>query len=454
MAHIENPNDLPPLSEEDLFGPTILETSPPRQAEDVLTQRRTRSLKIAPHDSSSGKATMGPGLRTTGSSRSVTILPRAKGEDNHELTIDNKERYEALRKLGEGGAGEVVLVKDNDIRRMVAMKRIREDQQAPASLLRFAEEVQTVGRLEHPNIVPLHDVGLDEEGNYYFTMKYVQGQTLGDIIQKLRDGDPEYTKRFSFERRTQLFVEILYAIKFAHEAGYIHRDIKPENIMIGEYGEVQVMDWGIAKRIRDVPETREKFLSVESEIVQRMQAELGQDWNQRAFETQTGDIVGTPAYMSPEQALGKELDERSDVYSLTALFYEFVNLRHYLEHKNTLQEMLFGIITEDPIDSENIKNEHQGAVPREICFFLRKGMKKNPDERYQSVDEMLHLLQSNLEGKICVHCPSTFLKRGAHEYGHYLDNHRIFGVVLFCLGLIVFGVGIFQLIQWSMYLLS
>lgn len=366
-----------------------------------------------------------------------------------ELVHLEEERYQTLKKLGEGGAGEVVLVKDNDIRRMVAMKRIKEDRRNASQIMRFLEEVQTVGQLEHPNIVPIHDVGIDDNNNYYFTMKFVQGETLSGVIEKLRAGDPAFHKRYSFERRIQIFIEILHAIHFAHKHGYIHRDIKPENIMIGEYGEVQVMDWGIAKKIRHSPQFPTPQVSQSTqEMIDRIKSELGDAWGERVFQTQQGQLIGTPAYMSPEQAMGYAIDERSDIYSLCVLLYEFVNLRHYLEHKTHLTELLMGIVMEPPIDSEQISNAHQGPTPREICFFLRKGMQKKPEDRFQSIPEMIEEMQANLEGRICVYCPSTFLKRGAHEYGRYLDNHRVLGVVLFCLLAIVLGIGLFQTARW------
>ncbi|MCB9640283.1 MAG: serine/threonine protein kinase [Myxococcales bacterium] len=390
-------------------------------------------------------------------SRNQTVLPRlsAGADGKMELVHLDAQRYQPLKKLGEGGAGEVVLVKDNDIRRMVAMKRIKEDKRNAAQIIRFLEEVQTVGQLEHPNIVPIHDVGIDNEDNYYFTMKFVQGETLSEIIDKLRAGDESYHKRYSFERRVHIFIEILQAINFAHQHGYIHRDIKPENIMIGEYGEIQVMDWGIAKKIREVEQFPTPQVSQSTQqVIDRIKNELGDSWGERVFQTQQGQLIGTPAYMSPEQAMGYPLDEHSDIYSLTALFYEFVNLRHYLEHKTTLTDLLMGIVRETPLDSEQLSNPHQGPVPREICFFLRRGLQKDPEHRFQSVREMLDEMQANLEGRICVHCPSTLLKRGAHEYGRYLDNHRILGVVFFCLLTIVLGIGLFQTVRWLAALAS
>jgi serine/threonine-protein kinase len=179
-----------------------------------------------------------------------TVLPRVESTTGRlQIVTSDRHRYEELRMLGEGGMGEVLAARDNDIERTVAVKRLKPGVQAASTLARFVDEIRTVGRLEHPNIMPIHDVGVDEQGQYYFVMKYLDGETLENIIEKLRDGDPVYLRRYPFERRVELFVGILEAIAYAHGHHIIHRDIKPANIMVGPYGEVMVMDWGLAKPI-------------------------------------------------------------------------------------------------------------------------------------------------------------------------------------------------------------
>src|SRR5690606_2195258 len=174
----------------------------------------------------------------------TTVLPRLRhtGDGPPKLERTFAARYETLSALGEGGLGEVVLVKDNDIRRKVAMKKLKTGQQ-PASVHRFVEEIRLVGELDHPNIVPVHDVGIDEDGRFYFIMKYVEGETLEELIERLRSGDPEALAAYPPEVRIHIFLEILHAVRCAHQAGIIHRDIKPANIMIGRFGEAMVMDW-------------------------------------------------------------------------------------------------------------------------------------------------------------------------------------------------------------------
>lgn len=378
------------------------------------------------------------------SSRNRTVLPRVEvGDGDVQLLQYEGERYESLKKLGEGGAGEVVLVKDQDIQRVVAMKTVKTSKDRH-NLVRFVEEVRTVGQLEHPNIVPIHDVGVGADGQFYFTMKYIEGETLRDIISELQDGNPAYHAKYTIERRLQIFLEILHAIHFAHDQGYIHRDIKPENVMVGRYGEVMVMDWGIAKKIRD---TRASVL----DTVLARNAEQGQIQDGRVFQTQQGTLIGTPAYMSPEQVKGEvaQLDERTDIFSLSAMLYELLTLHHYLEkYGNDAKSLLLGVLMQEPADAEEITSPYQGKVPREHAFFLRQGMQKKPENRFQSVADMIQELQNNMQGRICVHCPSTYAKRQIFDYGRFLDNHRHWGVAILIAIVILSALGVIQLVSW------
>ena len=161
--------------------------------------------------------------------REITVLPlvEIRGEQV-ELVRRSNARYEKIKDLGKGGMGEVSLVRDNDIGRVVALKRLYRPPTADqSSLLRFISEVRTVGQLEHPNIVPIHDVGLDENGNYYFVMKYVDGETLENIINKLAEGDPYYHQRYPVDVRLEIFMGLLRALQYAHDQGIVHRDGKP-----------------------------------------------------------------------------------------------------------------------------------------------------------------------------------------------------------------------------------
>jgi serine/threonine-protein kinase len=354
----------------------------------------------------------------------TTVLPRVEADvAPPRLVFDEAPRYETLGALGEGGVGEVVKVRDNDIGRVVALKRLKQDMRSAGPLARFVEEIRTIGQLEHPNIVPIHDVGVDEQGQHFFVMKYVHGETLETIIDKLVGGDPEYHRRFTFEHRVQLFVGVLDAVAFAHDVGFIHRDIKPANVMVGHFGEVMLMDWGIAKRIRATP----------PEVGSASQLPPGSGPNAGKQATHAGALVGTPAYMSPEQARGEPLDERSDVYSLTLLFYELLTLRHPLAGKSTLAEVMLAVTQEAVPPAYGVKSPHQPMVPAELAWYLAAGLEKDKEKRYPSVRAMIDRLERRMEGDFPVQCHLTFIKRMTRIWLRGVDRYPMLmtiGVVL------------------------
>ncbi|MEI7894760.1 MAG: serine/threonine-protein kinase [Myxococcales bacterium] len=389
----------------------------------------------------------GPSWTTSKGGR-TTVLPRLlRPEVGPE--IDLRPRYTPIRLLGVGGMGEVILAEDQDIERKVAVKKLRNHTSHAAALFRFAEEIKTIGQLEHPSIVPIHDVGIDEQGEHYFVMKYVQGDTLEQIILKLREGDPAYTARFSFPLRTRIFLAILEALRYAHAQGIIHRDIKPSNIMVGPFGEVTVMDWGLAKRIRageGLGEGREREeqgpLDAEALRASGLSAS-------KLVETQAGVLLGTPLYMSPEQAQGKnDLDERSDIYSLCVLFSELLFLEHYLEHNWNVQQLLTSLAS-DPLDREWFRTRVMaGEVPAELGYFVVKGLHKERDRRFGSVEAMILELEEIMAGKVHVQCAVTALKRANHWMNRAIDRHKAGSVwTMLLAGLVTVGVLVVLVLQ-------
>ena len=349
-----------------------------------------------------------------------TILPRVELRDGQPFVLhSDRLRYQHRKKLGEGGVGEVHMAHDNDIERAVAVKRLRPGLQGTSALSRFVEEIRTVGQLEHPGIVPVHDVGLDEEGNFYFVMKYVEGQTLEQIIEKLVAGDPDTHKHFPFERRVEVFKGILEAMAYAHDKGIVHRDLKPANIMIGPYGEVVVMDWGLAKQVGQ---------QSASDLLPSTDEPTGGDEVQRSrrmHETRVGSLLGTPYYMSPEQARGQHttLDQRSDIYSLSVLFHEFLTGRHYLHGKTELAQVIHGVVSEEVTPHGNWSSAHQADVPADLRHFVIKGLVKDPTHRYATVHEMLDRLERRAEGDIPCECPVTFTMQAVNETRSLLARH-------------------------------
>jgi serine/threonine-protein kinase len=401
--------------------------SPPRPAagpEAALTDAATmlagptaddRALGLdqtAVAPSASGGVFKPPPLATR-----TTVLPRVEGDGEAvQLALEERTRYEPVKLLGAGGMGEVVLVQDQDIARRVAVKRLLPGMTHPSVLARFVDEIRTVGRLEHPNIVPIHDVGVDDLGRYFFVMKYVEGETLETIIEKLSAGDKATHARYSFEQRIELFLGVLHALEYAHAQGVVHRDIKPANVMVGRYGEVVLMDWGIAKPL---DEKRDPAAGAEAAL-----AGEG-DERGRMFATRLGSILGTPAYMSPEQARGENdrIDARSDLYSAAVLFHELVSLRHPIHDAQTLDELLDRVKTEEFGFFKLIALHHpdHAPPPAELVHFVQKGIAKDPALRFQSAGEMIERLQDIVAGKVPVQCHITFTKRATRELGRFVD---------------------------------
>ena len=344
----------------------------------------------------------------------TTVLPRVEWAGEQPAVVPfERERFEEVGALGQGGMGEVVLLKDHDIERMVARKRLPESPGLD-QILRFVEEIRTVGQLDHPNIVPVHDVGIDASGRYYFLMKHLQGDTLESIIEKLRQGDRAAHARFTFPMRLQIFLGVLNALAYAHRKGFIHRDLKPANIMVGPFGEVTVLDWGLARRVESMSHAPGAAPSAAS---LREAASL---------RTQVGSVVGTPLYMSPEQARGQHdvLDMRSDLYSANVVFHEFLFLRHYLAGRETLAEVLEGVQNVSPtLHGVAAAQAHQRPVPSEYAWFTRRGFAKEPAQRYQSAEDMMEELRAIMDGRIRVRCSRTFIKSTLHQGLRQVEAH-------------------------------
>jgi serine/threonine-protein kinase len=363
-----------------------------------------------------------------------TVLPQPDAPSTRPAS--DLPRYEPIKLLGRGGVGEVTLARDNDIHRPVAVKRLRPEV-AAEGIHRFVHEIRTVGQLEHPNIAPIHDVGIDDGGNHYFVMRYVEGETLEAIIAKLAAGDADYHRRFSFEHRVQMFLGVANAVRFAHSKGIIHRDLKPSNIMVGPYGEVMLMDWGIAKKLG------------QSDAAQPVGIASTLDGRDAVFHTRHGTLVGTPAYMSPEQAAGHidRVDARSDIYSLCVVFYELLALQHYLPGRTTVQEMLAAVQKDPQTHATRVGNPHQPRVPVELGWFLEKGLAKDPAARYQSLDELVDELQGALSGGFHVRCKVSFIKKAASKAVRSIEGHPDVVIAAVVLVLAAAGFGVVELVR-------
>ena len=296
-----------------------------------------------------------------------------------------QEKFVVESTIGRGGMGEVFLVTDQDLRRQVAMKVLRRDAaQGREQRLHFIAEAQATSQLEHPGIPPIHDMGLTKEGRLYFTMKLVSGRTLREVLHDLTLKRREVAREYSIHKLVSVLERVCEAMHFSHEKGVLHRDLKPENIMLGDYGEVHVMDWGLAR----VEGSTEDGYGSDFETVETARIDAG-------FETQSGSIKGTLPYMSPEQARGDKLDRKSDLYALGCLLYEMLCLQPAF----------------DPADGELLARKQTGEVrdvrtrnprrkvPAPLAEICEKAMSVDPADRHASAEDLATALRRWLDGR-------------------------------------------------------
>lgn len=298
-------------------------------------------------------------------------------------------RYEPKREIGRGGMAVVREVIDHKLHRSIAMKVLDERHRDERGRAKFHEEAQITGQLDHPNIVPVHDYDVDEEGAPYITMQLVRGETLAAI---LRREPPEERPA----ERMRFFIEVLLkvcdALAFAHSRGVVHRDLKPQNIMVGEFGEVYLMDWGLASaQGRDLyDETR--LVSTEP---------------RGEHETQEGVVIGTIEYASPEQAWGRrnEIDERTDVFGLGAVLY------HVLVGAPPYEGELFVDKLLKARDAAFVPVQERALVPSRLVEVCHRAMSAAKEDRFQSVAEMREALSGVLRGGL--YLPMRSLPKGS-----------------------------------------
>ena len=249
-------------------------------------------------------------------------------------------RYEILERIGQGGMGSVYLAEDIELRRRVALKVMRAPAPHAESESRMRREAQVIARLEHPGIVPVHDIGTLADGRMFYVMKWVRGVDF-----------ESYVAGRSIPDLLRVFLKVCEAVAFAHENGVVHRDLKPSNIMVGVFGEVLVLDWGVAKLVGEAPASSLALPPLPP----------GMD-----AITLDGAVVGTPGYMAPEQASGNNalIDQRSDVYALGTI------LRHLLAGASSVPRPLAAISSQAVQQSPELRYGSVAALSADVLHYL------------------------------------------------------------------------------------
>ncbi|MFG0315976.1 MAG: tetratricopeptide repeat protein, partial [Planctomycetota bacterium JB042] len=316
------------------------------------------------------------------------------------------DRYEPLGEIGRGGMGVVRKVLDKDLRRTLAMKVVRSDAASGSrgsldsvSLGRFLEEAQVTSQLDHPGIVPVHELGVDGDGNVYFTMKLVKGIELKRVFERVADGTDGWTST----RALNVILRACEAVAYAHAKGVIHRDLKPSNIMVGRYGETYVMDWGLARVLggtEDEPRPRPEVAASVS-VVASDRAERKGVETDSSLGTMDGDIVGTPVYMPPEQAGGQagDVGPRSDVYAMGAILYQLLTGRmpYVPPETSPSPHLVLRWVLEGP---PTPVAELNAAVPPELVAICEKAMSRDPSRRYATMGELAEDLRAYVERRV------------------------------------------------------
>ncbi len=294
------------------------------------------------------------------------------------------ERYRIGDVLGQGGMGEVLSARDEQIGRPVAIKRLRVENPSPEILARFLREARIQGRLEHPAVVPVHELWTAEGTQPFFVMKQLAGTTLADVVPKLALRNKRALEDYTLQRLLRAFTDVCLAVEFAHTRRVVHRDLKPANIVLGDFGEVYVLDWGIARITEDNDDPtgggKDSFADIGTVIGEA--------------HTVAGTILGTPGYISPEQIRGDYfLDGRTDVYALGCILFEILALTPlHPRGQAGLASALAGI------DARPSLRAPDREIPPELDRLCVKATHLDPNARFETARQLGDAVQQFLDG--------------------------------------------------------
>ena len=396
-----------------------------RGPDEVRARARAKDtirISIAPDASVSQRARQG-----------ASSFEEAKPDRPDVLKVEGGEKYRLGPILAEGGMGLVREAEDLRCLRTVALKRLLKGEKiTDEDRERFIAEAQITSRLEHPNIIPIHELGFDSNRHVYYTMKYIHGRTLTEVLMDIRRGNEDVVEQYPLSRLLNILQKVCDATAFAHSKGIMHCDLKPDNIMVCEFGEVVVTDWGLARYVSETPlghgilqELEEAAERLDGEAAAKKAADqnvfsapLKADTVGAVTRTSTGAIMGTPGFMAPERVLDDTaIDVRSDIYSLGATLYSIVTLRAPIAGPD-MNEMLRKILRGDIVPPsayntpdhlpENLRPSKkpvfphcpQGVIPEPLSKIAMKALATDPEERYATVQELQEDLEAYQNGLI------------------------------------------------------
>jgi eukaryotic-like serine/threonine-protein kinase len=309
-----------------------------------------------------------------------------------------RSRFAELERLGHGGMGQVFLVTDSVLRRQLAMKVVQPHVEAqPELLASFVNEAQLTAQLDHPGIVPVHDMGASDDGTgMFFTMKHVSGRTLSEVLAEMRGTKPSYDQ---LKRLIGYLVKVCHALEFAHSRGVLHCDIKPANIMVGDFDQVYLMDWGVAV-LRTCPTNSVPVAAkAEPSEVNAAEGDVGPGApalsSKPSYPVSNRGVLGTPAYMAPEQAAGglAGLDERTDVYGLGGVLYEMLTGKAPNQRRPS---MVPGVVVEEV--SPPVEGEMWVNLPPALVAAALVALRREREQRQPSVAVFRQELEQFLDG--------------------------------------------------------
>lgn len=337
--------------------------------------------------------------------KAAGALPEHLKQVEFDFLAERDGPYTLGRMIAQGGMGAVIEAQDQNLKRTVALKVILSGADASPDLVqRFVTEARITGQLQHPNIVPLHELGVTTDGVIYYTMRKLDGEPLSHVLDRLRVRDRNALRDYPLPVLLTAFQKVCDAIAFAHSRGVIHRDLKPENIMLGDFGEVMVVDWGLAKVMSPEDEDSDTQFIARSE-----ENRIADD----TYATLAGEIKGTPRYMAPEQAVAESnnVDERTDIYALGAILYSILTL-HPPVSGETVDEVLNNVATgaitsptqynyrssttttgttddiDKPIQPPVLEHCPDRRIPASLSAVAMKALARRKERRYQNVAEL------------------------------------------------------------------